>query len=304
MRALFLQNPVETCGVYAYGRNLYNILSESQRIHWSLLEPSSMPEIIEAVGKCEVCLVNYQAGIGGILASAPFEGPHKNVLVYHDLAIHECDWDRILFSDPTMKAGEKWVPIGRPLPAASELPPMDTPKDWSRPLIGVHGFIGGWSDQVVHQVMKEFEVATIRLSLPYATYGDATGHLARSMVDRCRSMVNKSGIRLEVSHHFMPQPELISWLKANDLNCYIRPPDMHWRGVSSAPDCAIAARRPLAVNKCSAFRHLHKLSPSICVEDSSLWEIIGNGLSPFAKVYSDWSPERIREQVEEVLLNL
>ncbi len=302
MNCLFVNYPEPACGVSQFGRNLWAILKDSTRVQWKYCEPTTIGELrtFTSMPEPDCLLINWQSGQGGFLADAPFSWlGAKQYLVYHDNDINENSWSGILFSDPVMTPRGKWHPIGRPLP---EYKGSNTPGDGL--VIGVHGFIGAWADQVVHKVMQEFESATIRLNLPYATYGDADGSAARSMADRCRNMVNNSGITLEVSHNFLPIGQLLDWLAANTINVYIRPTNMNWRGVSSAPDSAIAVKRPLAVNRCNAFRHLHNLSPSICVEDSSLMDIIGYGLSPTTKLRADWSPENIRRQVEDVLLRL
>ncbi len=294
---------VEECGVHQYGTALFSILKDSDKISWNYIEPKSFEQLKSFYTEGDFILYNWQSGQGGFLIDSPFSSLGKQALVFHDCIVND-RFDAVLFSDPTMKDSGKWRSIGRPIPIYTPQRNSVFSSEFPNPVVGVHGFIGAWADQVVHRVMQEFEVATVRLSLPYAAYGDSHGVAARTMAQRCQSMVSNSGIVLTISHDFMPKAELIEWLHANDLNCYIRPADMQWRGVSSAPDSAIAAKKPMAINKCNAFRHLHNLNPSICVEDVSLWDIIGNGLSPFVQLYSDWSPERIREQVEVVMFSL
>lgn len=303
MRGLFLNTKEPVCGVHAYGKNLYSVLEGSTRFTWDYCEPETEDEIkfmAEALGT-DVYLVNYQGLIGGVLAGAPFLWMKKKVLVYHDCDIDESRWDAIVFSDPGMKSHRHWFSIGRPLPQFKTVVPELL---YTRPVIGVHGFLGAWADNVVRRVMQEYEYATIRLQLPYSKFCDPSGDQARSMADRCRQMVNNSGITLDISHDFLPQQRLLEWLAQNDLNCYIRPTEMIWRGVSSAPDCTMAVRKPIAVNKSSAFRHLHGLFPMITVEDMSLGEIIRNGLSPLVPLYTAWHPDVVRRQVEDVLLSL
>ena len=303
MKALFINTNEPACGVHAYGLNLYSVLEPSNSIDWFYCEPLSEPELRMAVEIMEpdCCVVNYQALIGGFLAGAPFPYMKRSFLVYHDCDIDESRWNGIFFSDPTMQPKTKWCPIGRPIP---EFKVIMQPLGKDGVVIGVHGFLGAWSDQVVKRVINEFEYATIRLQLPYSKFCDPNGDAARGMADCCRQMVYGTGVNLEISHEFLPQPQLLQWLAQNDLNCYIRPVEMNWRGVSSAPDCALAVRKPIAVNSCNAFRHLHRLSPSICVEDNPLEDIIRNGLSPLVPLYSAWAPEVVRQQVEAVLMNL
>lgn len=307
MNALFVNGTTEPqCGVNQFGKNLYDILKDSTRFRWSYHEAETTGGLrsVSSMPTPDVVLYNWQSGQGGILNDAPFEWLRcKQALVYHDNDIND-RWDAVLFADPTFTPYGKWHVIGRPLPMFK---PSELDRDvlLTSPIVGVHGFIGAFADQVVYRVMQEFENATVRLSLPFAKYGDSSGALAMGMAERCRNMVvNHPGITLKISHEFLGPQSLLGWLSVNDLNCYIRPPDMNWRGISSAPDFALAARRPIAINKCNAFRHLHNLNPSICVEDASLMDIFGSGLSPTTKLRVDWSPERIREQVEGVLMNL
>lgn len=302
MNCLLVNYPEPACGVAQFGRNLWAILKDSSSVRWSYADPQTVGELrsVTSMPEPDVILYNWQGGQHGFLVDAPFPWlSAKQFLVYHDLDINESKWDGILFSDPTLTPRKNWHSIGRPLPQFSKRP--NTAAGGHFPIIGCNGFIGAFADQVVHKVVQEFEYAKIRLSLPFAKYGDANGSQALAMAERCRSMVvNNPGIKLEISHEFMPLEQLLHWLNQNDINCYIRPP-APWRGVSSAPDAAIACGKPLAVNRCQAFRHLHNLSPSICVEDSSLLEIMANGVSPLAKLYADWSPENIRKQVEDAI---
>lgn len=298
--ALFINYPEPACGVAQFGRNLWQILKDSQEIEWHYAEPQTVGELrtVAAFPEPDFILYNWQSGQGGFLAGAPFDWlSAKQYLVYHDNDVDESRWSGILFSDPDMPSHGKWHSIGRPIPKYC----APLPNKNSQFTVGCNGFLGAWADEVVKRVMQEFEAVRIRLLLPYSAYCDPNGDKARAMAERCRAMVKGTDIALNISHNFLEQSQLLDWLAANDLNCYIRPLN-NWRGVSSAPDCALAVRKPMAVNCCQAFRHLHNLQPSIVVDESSLMDIIGNGLSPLVKLYSAWSPENIRKDVETVLL--
>lgn len=307
MNALFVNAYGErACGVWQFGVNLYNVLRESEQVHWVYLEPQTAGNLMSvAMGQeCDVVLYNWSSIMGGWLQNAPFPWIKKQALVFHDGEASE-KFDAVFFADPTAVLTGKWHVIGRPLPTLSSIRYVVHAKNaWPGPIVGCHGFIGAWADEVVKRVMQEFEWATIRLLLPYSAYCDPQGIAAKATAATCRRMVEGKTISLEISHEFLPQEKLLDWLSMNDINCYIRPLN-NWRGVSSAPDCALAVKRPLAVNCCSAFRHLHHLKPSIVVDESSLLDILGNGLSPFVDWKKKWcDPEVIREQVENVLLKL
>jgi hypothetical protein len=300
MRGLFINTSVKECGVYQYGLNLHSLIQVSALIGWEYWGESQIPDFAY-LKQFDVILYNWAPLIDCWIKSAPFDGLKKQALIYHDGDVGN-KWDAILFSDPTMTPHDNWHPIGRPIPNWNPygIPPLAS----KHAVLGVHGFIGAWADQVVARVVGEFEYATVRLHLPFSKFCDPDGSRAKAMADRCRAMVQGSGVAVTVAHDFMDRLRLIEWLNQNDLNCYIRPGEMNWRGVSSAPDYGLAAHKPICVNRCNAFRHLHHLSPSICVEDLPMEEIIRNGLTPLVPLYQQWGMEQIRKQVEDVLLKL
>lgn len=298
MRALFINLGMNACGVSEFGRRLFHILLPSDRVEWCYHEPASAAEC--SMPGYDVVVYNWIDGQGGFLAGAPFlEVKSKQVLVYHD---GHCatGFDAVLFADPDKPAEGKWHPFGRPIPDRC----YSLGKGTRTPVIGVHGFRGAQADWVVEQVLKEFEHAAVRLLLPFSHYCDPSGAEARGMADDCARMVAGTGVGLEVRHELLREDKLLEWLSDNDINCYMRDPAHNWAGVSSAPDCALAVRRPIAVNKCNAFRHLHHCDPSICVEDSSLRTIMRHGVQPLLPLYERWAQHNVRAQVDDIILAL
>lgn len=303
--ALLINTTDEKCGVHAYGHNLWSCLEPSDRMRWWRADCTDRGNFMASVNHCkpDVVVYNHAPLIGGYLSAAPFPVPAKQVLIFHDNPIDISRWDAVLFSDPTMASNGKWHSIGRPIPQLTDWQKVLAPFSTNPVVIGVHGFMGAQAHHVVAQVIREFDYATVRLSLPFSPFCDGNGQAARAIAETCRTMANGTGIHLQIAHDFLGPNEFFHWLSQNTINCYFRD-YAPWTGVSSAPDSALAVCRPLAVNKCSAFRHLHNCSPSICVEDSSLKDIIANGLKPLEPLYEQWSAENVRRQVEDVLLNL
>lgn len=303
MKILFVNTREPKCGVHQYGRSLYYVLQHrlgipsQHSIHYGTFD--SKEHFLEAYlhVKPDVTIYNWQAGIGGWMSEAPFAGMGRQVLAYHDLEANFSQFDAILFSDPTMKQHDNWYPIGRPLRHQIYMPIR---MNANVPVIGINGFIGAWAELAFSHIANHFDRAHIRMHLPYAVYGDGSGIRANAAASECRQALPE-GFTMEVSHDFMEWDDLVMWLAKNDINCYIRDPAMHWRGVSSACDAAMCARRPIAVNSCDAFRHLHDCSPSIMVEHRTIPEIMQGGLSPLIKKYEDYSHEVVSEQVLKVL---
>lgn len=290
-------NPI--CGVHQYGRCLHAMLSPSTEFEFRYCQFHTKEELFEAVRNSNPqCIIyNWQSGIGDWMSEAPFKslGP-KQILVFHDLKVND-GFDRIIFSDPTAQNNGIWRHIGRPIPIWTPTKKPNNPI----PVIGLHGFMGAWAWGVLKVITKDFEEAIVRVHMPYAAYGDGDGAIANGMAGAIHNAIKGTGIKVQIQHEFMPSlNDLLGWLSQNDINCYVRDYGP-WRGVSSALDAALAVNRPIAINKCEAFRHIYTRCPFICVEDHSLQEIYTMGLKPLKQFKEEWSPERVRASVENVI---
>ncbi len=216
--------------------------------------------------------------------------------MFHDLHARFDAFNAILFSDPTMKTHGNWHPIGRPV--RGKIYPAAIESEF--PIIGINGFIGAWATNVVLQALKEFDRCHLRMHLPSATYGDADGNMAAASKSACQAML-RPGVTMEVSHNFMEWEDLIQWLSRNTINCYFRDEGVHWTGVSSSLDAALVANRPIAINRCNAFRHFFDCNPSVLINDRSLRDIIATGASPLVNKHNEYSAEKGAQQVFDVL---
>jgi hypothetical protein len=191
-----------------------------------------------------------------------------------------------------------WHSIPRPLPKCK--PALST-LAW--PIkIGCHGFYGASANMVVEQVIKEFIFAEIHLSVPTAHFGDNNGQLLLDVLKLCSDLSsNKPGIKIVPDFRFHSMDALVQKLSENHINCYFRPTEPEWLGVSSALDAAVACGRPVAINKCKGFRHLHNLTPSICIEDSSIQKIMENGTDPLKPYIAANSPEKLSAKMDEIM---
>jgi hypothetical protein len=171
------------------------------------------------------------------------------------------------------------------------------------PTIGSFGFgtPGKGFDRLVEQVQKEFDTAIIRINLPFNDVVDINGTThAIPTAKKCREKLYKPGVILEITHTFFTEPQLLDFLAGNTINCFLYDTKMSL-GISGPGLHALAVHRPMAITRCGMFRHLLKASPSICIEDSSLKEIIANGLAPLEVFYKEWSEEEFIKDYEMIL---
>uniref|UniRef100_A0A6C0K7P1 Glycosyltransferase n=1 Tax=viral metagenome TaxID=1070528 RepID=A0A6C0K7P1_9ZZZZ len=169
------------------------------------------------------------------------------------------------------------------------------------PRIGFQGFGLGHKGiaKLAHQIQSEFDEAIFRLHMPYSYFCDRDGHEAKTRVNEVRSIITKPGIRIEVSHDFLSDEDIIKWLNENTVNCYFYD-YLPNSGIASSPDYAIAARRPIAINNSRMLVNLHNLSPSIEIEKTSLKEIINNGITPLLPIYEKYKKENVVRRYEEI----
>jgi hypothetical protein len=163
------------------------------------------------------------------------------------------------------------------------------------------GFPGKGFERMVETVQNEFDEAHIRLGLAYAFYGDHAGSQARATADRCRALIRKPGVTIEISHDLLEIPDLVDWLGKNSVNVFLY--DFFGdRGLSSVPIYALSSRRPLAMTKSFMFRHVYGYNDSaIFVEDSSLKNILEAGMNPLKPFYETLTPKRFIENYERML---
>lgn len=298
MKILFVNTAEPCCGVHQYGLNMYQVLQSHPEIQTRYSQADSQASLMAEVEEFrpDAITYNWSQLIGGWISYAPFAGLGRQALFYHDGAAKFGEYSAILFSDPTMPRHENWFPIGRPIPLVT----IDLPRPEDGVItIGVNGFIGAWANRVVEKAKYDFGSCRLRLHLPIAPYGDAGGGLAHWSADYCRSIAGDTPV--EICHDFLSRPDLLRWLARNHLNCYLRDPAQGWRGVSSVTDWALAVRRPLAISRSPAFRHLHDCSPSLCAEDNSLPFLLKHSVAALAPKYEQFEPVRVAGQVKQAL---
>jgi hypothetical protein len=166
------------------------------------------------------------------------------------------------------------------------------------PIIGFQGF-GKNLDKIANQIQKEFDKAIFRLHMPFSYYGDPDGHHSRGRIREIQNIITKPGIKIEVSHDFLSDEELVQWLNKNTINCYFYD-YLENSGISSSPDYAIAAMRPIAVNNSRMLVNLHNLKPSIEIEHNSLKQIIKNGITPLIPIHEKYKNQNLIRDYENM----
>lgn len=304
---LFINYKEERCGVYQYGKNLFEAISNSPKYAFHYVEVSSLEDLDASVAKhpCEAITYNYHPQtLAFINPEMNRRYPQVNIAVMHEMTQAEADkmqdgfFQCYVMGDPTLVENNPAVfKTGRLIATyANNKGTSDTPK------IGTFGFSVGSKgyQRVVDAVQDEFDEAIIRIHIPSNGIIDDDGVIARQLVEECYKRIRKPGIKIEASHNFLDRSGVMDFLAENTINTFLYD-YLEVAGVSSSPDHALAVHRPIAVSKSIMFRHLWSLQPPITVEDTSLREIIRNGTEPFAHLYRLWTKENLRLEYEQIL---
>jgi len=151
-------------------------------------------------------------------------------------------------------------------------------------------------EEIVYRAKNEFSKAHVRFNIPFATYVP----YSKSEVDRirtsCESIIQNSGITLEITSTYFSKQELVDWCSQNTINVFLYNRNM--TGLSATTDQAIIAERPLLVSQNPTFRHiLQYLHPY----PKSITEAIETTLPAVQQMKKDWSPYMFTKKFENIL---
>jgi SAM-dependent methyltransferase len=293
-KVLFVNNSPRRCGVYEFGKTIWNAISPSKKLNYCYREFSEQTLVDDFL----YCVKSIQPNVivfnwhpvtmpwlnDDVLYAIHRYSPQTRMAsIVHDVPA-PFEWiDGNLYCDPTHVAGDRDFVLGRCI-SPRPIPDFDPGL-----VIGSFGFgLGGKGFQrVVQQVNAEFDKATIRLHVPYSDYCDPDGSVARQLIDECVALA-KPGISVVASSNYLSNEDLLTWLAGNAVNCFFYD-EQRGPGISSVIDLALTARRPIAITPSTMFRHVVGASPSIVIGQSSLRSIIANGLAPLENYYQSWN---------------
>jgi hypothetical protein len=308
MSILLINNKSSQCGVQEWGIRMGTLLSKSKKYNFAYREANSVSEFMFFVKRehPRIIIYNYNPATLPWLTKEVLLSvkPSINIVVIHEGYSHHNDYlgfDYYIYlpKNPTIEPeiADRCFKVGRPLLKYNGLHPTN-----SIPTIGSFGF--GFSHKrfelIAETVNKEFDLANIRFSMPFSSVGDPRGDVARQTTQNCLSKITKPGIKLEVTYSYLSEPELLTFLAGNDINCFFYDYSKV-ESSSGSTDFALSVRRPIAVSKSNMFIHLTSVvTPSICIEDRTLKEIMASGIEPLQPLYDKWSDENFIKDFENI----
>lgn len=304
---IILNHAQQQCGVYQYGKHTFDILKKSEKYEFRYYEVEDAITAQKCISASNFPWTSVKAVIYNYHPlTMPWLGKDNQVSIQgmrHLVIHHEGSFpgnihaDKIITPDCTVIDTEQIVGVPRPLFKHDQ---KYYPK--AIPIIATFGFGFGNKGfgRVVKQVNEEFDQAIIRMHIPRAYYGDRDGQATAQVIPGCEAEMKKPGIQLHISHNFMNDEDLLEFLAQSSVNVFLYD-EMPGRGLSSVIDYALSVRVPLAINRTTMFRHIYDTTPSICIEDNSLKQIIANG-PQVTDIYRDrWSHREFINKYENII---
>ncbi len=329
---LFVTHTKKQCGVYQFGKDVFEAISKSKRYHFIKLECECLRELEKAVEQLtpDAIIYNFHPSVMPWLFKKLFKGVYQSNIAHINVVqigiIHEITqviadgakvrkkilitksntkilnsfFDFYICSDPTITLTKNFLfKTGRLIPYFQN---ETTSIINLIPVIGSFGFAtpNKGFENLVLRVQEEYDHALIRINMPFAEFGDKVGENARRIAVNCAALVTKPGIKLNITHDFLNSQELLEYLSKNDLNVF-NYQDKKGRGISSAADLALAVKKPIAVSDCPMFRHLLKANPGICLDYFSLKDIEEKGFNSLEGVSEKWTSNNLKVDYEFIL---
>jgi FkbM family methyltransferase len=306
-RILIVSHKQKRCGVYQYGVNIAETLKKSTKYSFIYAECSTPEELITiaAIVNPLAIIYNYHPATLPWLQKELIKKINKlSIGIIHEVTQQTADClsnelfqyhiagdPTLLLNNPILFKTNRLIPL---YPAIHEPPKLLT--------IGSFGFglEGKGFERLLSTVQDEFDEAIVRLHIPISDFADPEGHQAEATAKRCQELIIKPGIKLILTHEFLGHEQMLDFLGQNTINAFFYE-RYEGRGISSVIDYALAVKRPIALTKSTMFRHMFSALPAIFIEDTSLQQIIENGITPLIPYYSAWNESNFIADYERIL---
>ena len=304
-KVLYISRKSTRCGVQDYGERIVNIIKQSEKFQFSFCYPNNRSEMLGMISKYNPDAIFYNYHFNTLdWVRSPFTETLDipQVAIYHESFLNFKP-DGICVVDCTEKddLSKNYVSLPRPLHDNLQ---QTIKIDFNKPVIGSFGF--GFSNKnfpyIAQLVKEQFDEAILRLSIPFAEFGDNEGYSAKNEISKVHEILKDTKIELEVNHEFLSHQELFNFLSNNDINifCYDIMPG---RSIASSTDYALSVKKPIALSRSNMFNHFHKHNLKIYVDETPIKEIINNGISVLDPMYKEHCFSNILDKIETVINN-
>jgi glycosyltransferase involved in cell wall biosynthesis len=305
---LMINTQKEKCGVYQFGKHVYDIINNSNKINIIYKEISSIKEfhiLMKSLCPTHVLYNWHHYTMCWLTEEAVLQYQHlKHYFMFHTDPIRRHYTKYLFFGEAALNKSliptDKSVLLPRPL--------FKYYGDYKQNDVFTIGSFGFAFKQkglpiLINAVDKVFDNAIINLQMAQAGVADPTGALIKETIVECNKLITKPGIKINILTNYLDDNDVLSFLAANDINIFSYADDysISGEGISSATDYALSVKRPMAITNCPLFRHFK--TDDILLEKHTIQEIYNLGTTPIESFYDKWSQENLIKEIEQFFIS-
>lgn len=303
MTVLFINHSQKQCGIYQYGKRLSDILKTDDRYDFHYIECNNANEFLSKINHLsyDFIIYNWYGSTMGWLNNniiKSFKQNVKQLWIYHEGTYpNHLSIDGVIMTDLSENIELKQFSIPRPIYEIN-LPKIQNDK-LTFGSFGF-GFHNKGFEKICNVVNQNFKDSIIHLHITNAFFGDKDGHLSKTIIDKCHSLMVNTTNELLITSDFYTNDALLNFLNSNTVNIFLYD-NMVGRGLSSVIDYAISVNTPLIVNNSYMFRHLLSDKPNISIDNNGIENIINEGLVNLHFFREKWSHSNLKNKFIEIL---
>jgi len=306
-KVLLFTGPEQNCGIYQYAASLAEVYNSASKKYVIELVPTNdknyaKQKILEIMP--HAVIYNWHPWTLSWLDSG-FSRPLKNELNIRQIMFmgHESyqqfvGIDEYILTDPTMISQLSNVHTG--IPPVMHVQGVEYSKPNNILRIGTSGISNRTKniERIIQLINEQFtEDVILNLHLIDGKYVDPTGKMTHDFYEMCRNLA-KTNVTINLTREFFTSDNLVRWLNKNDINLYIYSSNTQL-GVSASIDKALAAKKPIGVNRDKLLSHVCRDYNDI--DRTSIKEIVERGIEPLQEFYDAWNPEKLVEKYENII---
>lgn len=315
MKVLFFNHKKQNCGVYQYGKRLYDAISKTTEIQYIYKEIDDYKEyaiIIEQYRDIDYIFYNYCCSPMGWLKTGNIQRRVPNIAVTHE-GFDANIFDIICDNDPTVVDSHNYFGLPRPIyenidiiisqnTQQSEIIDsfINAYTDTDIPIFGSFGF--GFENKGFHKIItmvnEQYNEAVIKLVIAPADYGPNIDEVI-NMKYRIESINKKSGIKLMISNEFFSNENILKFLKSNTMNIFLYDKMLNRKGISSTIDYAISVKKPLGISDSYMFHNIY--SDKICLYKTSIRDCLAVSVDYCATFVEKYSHKNMISKLQKII---
>lgn len=298
-----VSGPVQGCGIFYWGSNVYDILKHSKKYNFHFITASSYHEFLTKTHDMDLIIYNWHSVTMPWCTTEVFKKTLTSQFLIHGHTLNSelIDFtgiDEFITVDPSMNYGLKNFHSGyRPIAYYDDIVYNEPNGVLKIGTSGV-GHDGKNINLMLNLINDQFDEPVIfNIHWSVGDYVGVNSDALERKLNALKSLA-KPNVELNFTIGRLSEYDNVKWLNNNDINLYMYN-NYDCDGVSASVDKALAAKKPIGVNTSGYFRHI--ISDEINIDKTHIKNIVNSGIAPIKKYYDMWNPKTFLEQYEGIL---